>query len=218
MQNKNQGGRIYRASAIKDILRIARERSCQAERRTKKWLAEELGITTVRLTGIEQGTSQVPLDLAIAWCDAVGDKVAKQKILYIYGVALPPTDPRLLESVPAQFINFQSELREAIDQIEIFKQVYLDIRPGRPLKENHLEVAKRAMKQVMDVKQASQCLSAAVEKAIGISVEQTMSSWVQQAVADGVVMRSIDDYEDYAKDRMYEEHVREFLGAQGVMA
>ncbi|GAK11363.1 helix-turn-helix transcriptional regulator [Geomicrobium sp. JCM 19039] len=217
MKNANSH-RLYRASRIKDILRIARERASQPEQRTKQWLSRELGISYRALTAIEEGDAPPTLELAISWCEALEDRIAKEKILYIYGIqALPPTDPRLLADMSTQLINFLQELAEAGAAAKELQRISVSKRPGKEFNPLELEEIQRLLKQILDVRHASYCIANVAEEAWGVARESVKHQWVQQSVANDVVIKSIDEYEKYMKDRNYEQHIQHIVQQNGAL-
>lgn len=48
------------------------------------------------------------------WCHATGAKLNQQAIKHIYGVGLPPTDPRLTQDVNLQLMNYIKQAEEGI--------------------------------------------------------------------------------------------------------
>lgn len=96
---------------------------CEDETLTpKKGLAVHLGITYERLKNIEAGISQVPFELAMDWCDATRAPLNKQAIKHIYGVGLPPTDPRLTSDVNLQLMNYIKQLAPSLTGISIYSR------------------------------------------------------------------------------------------------
>lgn len=195
--------RLYSPSAIGDILRIARERACQEERRTKRYMALALGITVDRLTRMENGTARVPFEIAIEWCRVVEDETALEQIKHIYGMGLPPTDPRLLDSVPTQLANFIRQANQAIDAAKRLMQMSTDLRPGDQVSESN-EVMRDA-EDLLDIKQAAECVLASMKKNWGLNIEKVNQSWMQEAIVDRVVIQSVSEFEKIRKEQFFAE-------------
>ncbi|EZH67932.1 hypothetical protein DH09_08425 [Bacillaceae bacterium JMAK1] len=218
MKNANSHS-LYRASRIKDILRIARDRASQPERRTKQWLSRELGLSYRALTAIEDGDTPPSLETAIAWCDAVNDSLAKQKILYIYGLTpLPPTDPRLLADMSTQLINFVNEIKEAEEAARQLQMISVSKRPGKEFSQIELEEVESLLKQILDVRQASYCIADVAENVWGVAKEHVRNRWIAQSIATGVVVKSVEQYEAYKSEKVYTEHIEKLVAMNGPLS
>ncbi|MGG3798019.1 hypothetical protein [Metabacillus fastidiosus] len=205
MANTFSNIRLYSPSAIGDILRISRERACQVEQRTKRYMADALGITEKRLTGMENGTSQVPFEIAMQWCQILEDYTALTKIKHIYGMALPPTDPWLLESVADQLSNFIQQAQGAIEATEKLLQVSRQRRYGQQFSESEaLEILKQS-EEILDVQQAAECVIAALKMNWDMDVNQLFKNWIQEALVDKVIIPSVSEFENRRKEVFFKE-------------
>ncbi|WP_054634839.1 hypothetical protein [Thalassobacillus sp. C254] len=210
MPNKTRGAQLYKPSAIPLILKIARERACQSERRSKKWLSEHLGITQKRLTNIEDGTAQAPLDLCLEWCDAVEDEVAKEQIQHIYGLGLPPTDPRLLESVPAELANFEKELDEAKKAADEIKGMSQRFRSWAGLPQRDAEQLQNDIaRQILDIQHAAKCLLHAMKNEWNLNQTYVETDWINRAIHNGVIVHRVSDYEELMRERTDQERLKQ---------
>jgi transcriptional regulator with XRE-family HTH domain len=207
--NKISKTRLYSPSSIGDILRIARERACQEERRTKRYIAEALGITSARLTSIEDGYSQIPFELAVEWCNIVEDDTALEQIKHIYGMDLPPTDPRLLFSVPEQLVNFIKQANEAIESAQKLLHISARLRPGDEISQKYESDVLRHAKQILDTKQAAECVLKAMEKKWGLCRETLNRNWIQEGIADRVIIQSVSQYENIKKESFFQNRAVE---------
>ncbi|MED4885048.1 helix-turn-helix transcriptional regulator [Bacillus smithii] len=198
MANTLTKPRLYSPSQIGDILRIARERACQEERRTKRYMAEALGITVDRLTRIENGTAQVPFELAIEWCEIVEDDTALAQIKHIYGMDLPPTDPRLLDSVPTQLANFISQAKQAIEVAKRLLKMSTEIRPGDNLSDSY-DLLKD-VEEFVDIKQATECVLTSLKNNWKVNMDKVNQNWTQEAIHDRVIIPSVSQFESIRKE------------------
>ncbi|USK71733.1 helix-turn-helix domain-containing protein [Peribacillus asahii] len=201
---------LYSPSQIGEILKIARERACQEERRTKRFVSEGLGITVQRLTNIEEGFSNPPFELAVDWCQLVEDYTALEKIKHIYQMGLPATDPRLLESVPNQLINLIQQATGAIGAAESLLQISKDMRPGKPISERTSSDMLHLAEEILDLKQAVEATLSSMRKNWGLDIEQVTKNWIQEALADQVIISSVSHFEDIRKEQYFEERARLF--------
>ncbi|MGM7634206.1 hypothetical protein [Bacillus sp. Hm123] len=208
MANTFSKTRLYSPSAIGDILRIARERSCQEERRTKRYMAKALGITVDRLTRMEEGTSQVPYDLAVEWCNIVNDQTALKQINHIYGMTLPPTDPRLLLSVPDQLNNFIRQAKRAIEAAKALKDISRNRRPGRPFSEHDERSILNLSEEILDVQQSSECVIGSMEENWGLCKDTLHRNWITEAISDHVIIHSVTQFEEIRKEQFFEARAR----------
>ncbi|MDQ0299683.1 hypothetical protein J2S78_002103 [Salibacterium salarium] len=207
MKNKTAKAKLYNPSAIPTILKTARERALKPERRTKRWLADQLGITERRLTGIEDRTSQIHLEECIEWCEAVEDSEALEQIMHIYGIGLPPTDPRLLESVSDQLDNLKPEIEEAFQAAKQIEKLSQRCRPWKGFNEHDQRLAETTAKQIFDIKHAAECLLTAMENQWGLNKEYVEATWINGAISNDVVMRSVSDFEKLRRARTDQERM-----------
>ena len=201
---------LYSPSQIGEILKISRERACQEKRRTKRFVSEELGITVQRLTNIEEGFSNPPFELAVDWCQLVEDYTALEKIKHIYQMGLPATDPRLLESVPNQLINLIQQATGAIGAAESLLQISKDMRPDKPISERTSSDMLHLAEEILDLKQAVEATLTSMRTNWGLDIEQVTKNWIQEALADQVIISSVSHFEDIRKEQYFEERARLF--------
>ncbi|MGG0511540.1 helix-turn-helix domain-containing protein [Bacillus pseudomycoides] len=185
------GTSIYCNSSIGGLLRNARECCENAHYRTKKGLAEYLGITYERLKNIESGFSKVPFELAMDWCDATGAPLNKQAIKHIYGVGLPPTDPRLTSDVNLQLMNYIKQAEEGIAAAKEIMNLQIKTRSWKLDEKKKHEYAVHA-KEIFDTIQATQCVVQALEQVHFGIMEQIQKSWLQKAMSENVIIQSVD--------------------------
>ena len=203
MANKGYQSRLYGPQSIGRILRIARERASQEERRTKRYMAEALGITVDRLTRMENGTAQISFEIAVEWCRIVEDDVALQKIEHIYLNELPPTDPRLLQNVTDQLVNFRRQAEEAIKAVDKLLEISLQQRPGKQMDKNQTEDAYRYAEEILDTYQAAECVLKSMQDQWRLDIDRLKQSWILEAIAEGVVIPSVSAYENLKKDEFF---------------
>ncbi len=205
MTNTLHQTRLYKASQIKDVLRIARERSCQPEYRTKQRMADELGITVARLTRIEDGTAQVTMELAIQWCEIVKDYTALAKVRHIWGLDLPATNPLLQEDVLAQLINFKRQAKQAIEAVTSLLDVSVQLRPGDIAAERFEQELYMNAEEILDMKQATESLLESMRMAWGLDRERLRRGWIQEALNDGILINSVSHYEEIKRGKFFTE-------------
>ncbi|EOW9529607.1 MULTISPECIES: sporulation sigma factor-processing peptidase [Bacillus cereus group] len=182
---------IYCNSSINTLLQNARECCEDATLRTKKGLAEYLGITYERLKNIELGFSKPQFELAMDWCDATGARLNKQAIKHIYGVGLPPTDPRLTNDVNLQLMNYIKQAEEGIAAAKEIMKLQVTTRSWQMDEKKKHEYAVHA-KEIFDTIQATQSVVQALEQVhLGI-MEQIQKSWLQKAMSENVVIQTVD--------------------------
>jgi len=210
MSNNSSRTILYSPSQIGTVLRVARERSCQVERRTKRYLSHALGITERRLTNIEEGHSIPPFELAIDWCRIVKDYTALDKIKHIYQVGLPATDPRLLESVPDQLNNLVQQAEGAINAAENLKRMSKDMRPGRSIDEQTRAELMKMAEEILDIKQAAEATLSSLRQNWDLDYEQVVKNWTREAISDYVIIPSVSYFEDLRKEQYFEERARSF--------
>lgn len=209
MANRQGRKRLYSPSAIGKILKIARERACQEEHRTKRYMAEALGITVERLTRMENGTSHIPFEIAVEWCKIVEDDTALAKIKHIYLNELPPTDPRLLQSVADQLVNFIRQAEEAIKAAQELLNISTSQRPGKKMDDSTIKDVYTNAEEILDTYQASQCVLKAMNEQWGMDVDKVKQSWIMEAIAEGVVIPSVTEYENMKKDEFFRRRMWE---------
>ncbi|PEA84733.1 helix-turn-helix domain-containing protein [Bacillus pseudomycoides] len=185
------GTSIYCNSSISDLLQNARECCEKSELKTKKGLAKYLGITYERLLRIESGQSKPEFELAMDWCDATGANLNKQAIKHIYGVGLPPTDPRLTKDINLQLMNYIKQAEEGIAAAKEIMNLQVTTRSWQMDEKKKHEYAIHA-KEIFDTLQASQCVVHALEQTHFGIMEQIQKSWLQKAMSENVVIQTID--------------------------
>ncbi|WP_153465045.1 helix-turn-helix domain-containing protein [Sediminibacillus terrae] len=194
---------IYRTSSVPSLLRIARERSDNPNMRAKVTLSEELGIDRKRLSRMEEGTSPIPLDLAYEWCKVCGDMVAWRAIKHVYGDGLPPTDPRLIESLPNQLQNYIEQAEEGIKAAKKLLDMSADLRPGIGFNNQQLEEIETLATEIRDTDQASECVLDSLTINWGVSLEEVDRRWTQQALADHIVIPSVDQMDEIKREAVH---------------
>ncbi|MFD2704051.1 hypothetical protein [Salibacterium lacus] len=213
MQNKPAKARLYNPSAIPKILQTARERAIVPEHRTKRWLSEYLGITLNRLTNVENGTAQAPLELCVEWCEAVKDEEAQEQIEHIYGLSLPPTDPRLLENVTGQLANFETELEEAKIAAEEIRRLSQRYRPWTGFTSRDIDVLQENVaRQILDIQHAADCLLTSMKRQWGLNLDYVEAQWINKAISNNVIMHRVSDYEALRKRRTDQERMMQLGG------
>lgn len=190
---------------MRRVLKTARESACQPEHRTKQGLANAIGIQAKRVTGIEDGTSECTLDLAIAWCEAVEDQTAKAKILHMYDLGLPVTNPLLIDNPLTQILNFKRQAAQAIDALDEIMDLSIQLRPGDNMAEKFKEELYRHAEEILDMKQASDCLLESLRVNWGLDRGKLRSNWTLEALADGILIQSVSHYEEIKKNQIYAE-------------
>ncbi|PHA00913.1 sporulation sigma factor-processing peptidase [Bacillus pseudomycoides] len=183
--------RIYSNSAVGKLLKNARECCENAHYRTKKGLAQYLGITNERLTRIEAGLSKPEFELAMDWCYATGAKLNQQAIKHIYGVGLPPTDPRLTQDVNLQLMNYIKQAEEGIAAAREIMKLQVTTRSWQLDEKKEYEYAIHA-KEIFDTIQATHCVIQALEQVHFGIMEQIQKNWLQKAISDNVVIQTVD--------------------------
>ncbi|QWG59943.1 sporulation sigma factor-processing peptidase [Bacillus mycoides] len=185
------GTSIYCNSAIGELLQNARECCDNVQLKTKKGLSKYLGITHERLTRIESGLSKPEFELAMDWCHATGAKLNQQAIKHIYGVGLPPTDPRLTQDVNLQLMNYIKQAEEGIIAAKEIMNLQVATRSWKLDEKKKHEYAVHA-KEIFDTIQATQCVVQALEQVHFGIMEQIQRSWLQKAMAENVIIQSVD--------------------------
>jgi hypothetical protein len=196
--------KLYSNCGIGRILEIARMYSKDPSVRTKKGLAKSLGITIPRLDGIEKGRSEIPLQLALDWCDAVGDATARDMIEHIYGIDLPPVDPRLLDNAENQIINCLRELEEAIKAVERLADIMGKVRPWQDIPENKVEEILDIGREVLGAQHASASLLKSITKRSSVTMQEIERRWILKTMTnEGVLVSSIDSFEDLRRKQVH---------------
>ncbi|PGT60345.1 sporulation sigma factor-processing peptidase [Bacillus cereus] len=185
------GTSIYSNSSMSNLLQNARECCENAELKTKKGLAKYLGITYERLLRIESGQSKPEFELAMDWCDAVKAPLNKQAIKHIYGVGLPPTDPRLTQDVNLQLMNYIKQAEEGIRAAKEIMTLQVTTRPWQMNDANKKEYAQHAI-EIYDMIQATNCVIQALEGVHPGLFEEVKGNWLRKAISESVVVRSVD--------------------------
>ncbi|WP_026701477.1 hypothetical protein [Salibacterium aidingense] len=212
MQNTSTKSKLYSPSSIPTVLKTARERALKPERRTKRWLAEQLGMTERRLTGIEDGTSQIHLEECIEWCEAVEDFLALKHILHIYGISEPPTDPRLLDSVSMQLDNFKTEVEEGFTAAKDIEKLSQHWRPWKGFEDRDRQQMQAAAKQIRDVRHAADCLLTAMDNEWGLNRKYVEATWINGGIANNILMHSVGVYEELRRERTDQERMAQLGG------
>lgn len=182
--------RIYSNSAVGKLLQNARECCENTHYRTKKGLSQYLGITHERLTRIESGLSKPEFELAMDWCHATGANLHKQAIRHIFGVSLPPTDPRLTSDVNLQLMNYIKQAEEGIAAAKAIMKLQVATRSWSIDENTKNEYASHA-KEIFDTLQATQCLVQALEQNFELT-EEVQRRWLQKALSENVVIQTVD--------------------------
>lgn len=207
MANTFTSVRLYPHSKIGDILRIARERASQEEQRTKKYMSDQLGITVERITRMEAGTAQVPFEIAVDWCQLLGDYTALKHIKHCYGLALPPTDPWLLQSVPDQLNNFIHQAHGAIEAAQALLMLSHQRRRESFSENTEREILCLA-EEILDVQQSFDCVIASLQMNWNMDTDTLFKNWIQEALTDQVIIPSISEFEKIRKQEFFEERER----------
>jgi len=206
--NTFSGTGLYSPSQIKHILRIARERASQEEQRTKKYMADALGITVERLTRMEVGTSEIPFEIAQQWCLILEDYTAFKKIKHIYGMGLPPVDPWLLQSVPDQLSNFLDQANQAIEAAQELLHKSTQLRRNEQFSDKDQHDILRLAEEILDVQQASECVIASLTMKWNLDYSTLIKNWTQEALMDKVIIPSVSQFETMRKETFFEERAR----------
>ncbi|EMA6341717.1 sporulation sigma factor-processing peptidase [Bacillus cytotoxicus] len=189
---------IYCNSSINTLLQNARESCEDATLKTKKGLAEYLGITYERLKNIESGFSKPPFELAMDWCEATGARLNKQAIKHIYGVGLPPTDPRLTQDVNLQLMNYIKQAEEGIAAAKEIMNLQVTTRSWQMDEKKKHEYAIHA-KEIFDMIQATQCVVQALTQVHPDIMDQIQRNWLQKAMAESVIIHSVEKLMNLSK-------------------
>lgn len=192
MANMKRPALVYRPSSLRDVLRAAREYSVKENMRTKTGLAEVLGTQRTRIASIEDGTSTISLNEALDWCEACGDQLARQAVLHIFGVSRIPTDPRLIEKLETQLVNYIDQAQKGIKSAQRLLEISTDIRPGRKMKEQLINEIKECAGQIDDTHQASECVLVSIEMNWKVPWAEVQNAWMSEAMADQVAVSTID--------------------------
>lgn len=198
---------IYRASSVSELLKSARESSANEEFKTKTGLSKALGIDLQRLRNIEDGFSHPEIELIRKWCELTGGDTEFQAILNIFGVALPPTDPRLLVDLDKQLVNFIEQAKKAIEVASTMLVQQTKLRPDKPIdKEVNLFITLAEI--FFDIKQATESVIKSLEMNYRIS-EQIEKNWLQKMLLDNVLLTSVDKILDMGKENRIQRRMAE---------
>jgi len=192
------GTSVYCNSSINNLLQNARACCENTELKTKKGLAKYLGITYERLLRIESGQSKPEFELAMDWCDATGARLNKQAIKHIYGVGLPPTDPRLTQDVNLQLMNYIKQAEEGIVAAKAIMNLQVTTRSWRLSEQKKHEYAIHA-KEIFDMIQATQCVVQSLTQVHSEIMDQIQRSWLQKAVSENVIIHSVESLMNLTK-------------------
>jgi hypothetical protein len=185
------------------VLRAAREYSVKENMRTKTGLAEAIGTQRTRIASIEDGTSTISLDEAIAWCEACGDRLARQAVLHIFGVSRIPTDPRLIQKLEQQFVNYIDQAQKGIKSAQRLLEISKDMRPGKKLSERLINEIKECAGQIDDTHQASECVLISIEINWKVPWAEIQNAWMSEAMGDQVAVSTVDKLIGIEKARVY---------------
>ncbi|USK85698.1 helix-turn-helix domain-containing protein [Peribacillus asahii] len=205
MANTFTKTRLYPPSAIGEILKIARERARQEEQRTKRYMAKELGITVDRLTKIENGTAQAPFEIAVQWCQILSDYTALNKIKHIFGMALPPADPWLLESVADQLNNFIRQAQGAIEATKCLLDMSSQRRRNSTFSEHDKQRILELSEEILDVQQSSECVISSLKMNWNLDTDALFKNWIREALSDQVIIPSVTEFDKIRKEQYFEE-------------
>lgn len=125
------------------------------------------------------------------WCDATGANLNKQAIKHIYGVGLPPTDPRLTTDINLQLMNYIKQAEEGIAAAREIMNLQVTTRSWQMDEKKKHEYAIHA-KEIFDTIQATQCVVQALEQVHFGIMEQIQKSWLQKAMSENVIIHSVD--------------------------
>lgn len=192
MGNKERPALVYRPSSLGEILKAAREYSVNENIRTKVALSKYLGMTTARMTAIEDGVSRISLNDALDWCEACGDRLSKQAVLHIFGVSRIPTDPRLIQKLEQQFVNYIDQAQKGIKSAQRLLEISKDMRPGKKLSERLINEIKECAGQIDDTHQASECVLISIEINWKVPWAEIQNAWMSEAMGDQVAVSTVD--------------------------
>ncbi|GGE47976.1 hypothetical protein GCM10011391_28450 [Pullulanibacillus camelliae] len=191
---------LYGGSAIPTILKIARERSTNENMRTKKALADALGTTPYRIAYIEAGVKQINLEDALEWCKVTEDRTAHKAILHAYGYGLPPTDPRLLQSLPNQLVNYIEQAKQGIEAAEKLLSISTQLRPHQRLDEYLVNDIQRLAEEILDTDQAAECVLESIRINLDVDIEDIRYRWIREALADEVVINTVSKMDEIQRE------------------
>lgn len=201
--NADNAAIIYRPSALQTVLQTARECSVNGNVRTKKGLAQAIGISKERVADIENGFSQISQDLALHWCKACEDQLAYQTIMHMFGCDRPPTDPRLVSKLEQQLVNFVDQAEKGIKSAQKLLKISKDMRPGVQLSDSLKNEIKNLAGQIDDTHQAATCVMESIEMNWKVSQAEVINAWTSEAIIDAVAVRSIDEFIRIEKERAF---------------
>lgn len=203
MGNMGRPALVYRPSALGEILKAAREYSVNENIRTKAALSKYLGMTTTRLTGIEDGTSRINLNDALDWCDACSDRMARQAVLHIFGVSRLPTDPRLIQKLEQQLINYIDQAQKGIKAAQALLIFSKDMRPGKKMTDRQITEIKEHAGQIDDTHQASECVLMSIEMNWNIAWADIQNAWTSEALVDRVAVSTVDRLINIEREKVF---------------
>jgi hypothetical protein len=184
--------RVYRSSSLGEVLKAAREYSVKENMRTKTGLAEAIGTQRFRIANIEDGTSTINLDEALTWCEACEDPLARQAVLHIFGVSRIPTDPRLIEKLEQQLVNYIDQAQKGIKSAQRLLEISTDMRPGKKMNEQLINEIKECAGQIDDTHQASECVLISIEMNWKVPWAEVQNAWMSEAMVDQVAVSTVD--------------------------
>ncbi|MFT8930056.1 MAG: sporulation sigma factor-processing peptidase [Sporolactobacillus sp.] len=203
MANMGRPALVYRPSALGEILKAAREYSVNENRRTKIALSKFLGMTTARMTAIEDGVSRISLNDALDWCEASEDRLTRQAVLHIFGVSRLPTDPRLIEKIEQQLVNYIDQAQKGITAAQELLKFSKDMRPGRKLDERQINEIKERAGQIDDTYQSAECVLMSIEMNWGVSWVDVQNAWTSEALVDQVAVSSVDRLISIEREKVF---------------
>lgn len=118
--------------------------------------------------------------------------MACHAILHTYGAGLPPTDPRLIESLPNQLNNFIEQAEEAITAARRLLEISADQRPSIGFSRDKKEEIIKLATEIRDNDQACECALDSLVLNWGVSISDVDRRWTQPALADHVVVTNVD--------------------------
>lgn len=203
MGNVGRPALVYRPSALGEILKAAREYSVNENIRTKVALSKYLGMTQARLTGIEDGTSRINLNDALDWCEACSDRLARKAVMHIFGVSRIPTDPRLIEKLEQQLVNYIDQAQKGIKAAQELLNFSKDMRPGRKFEERQINEIKEHAGQIDDTYQSAECVLMSIETNWGVSWVDVQNAWTSEALVDRVAVSSVDRLISIEREKVF---------------
>ncbi|MCQ2010580.1 hypothetical protein NOM01_11185 [Sporolactobacillus sp. STSJ-5] len=203
MANMKRPALVFRASSLREVLKAAREYSVKENMRTKTGLAEAIGTQRFRIASVEDGLSNISLDEALTWCDACEDRLARQAVLHIFGISRIPTDPRLIEKIEQQLINYIDQAQKGIKAAQELLIFSKDMRPGQELSDRQIAEIKEKAGQIDDTFQASECVLMSIEMNWNIPWADIQNAWMNEALVDKVAVSSVDRLIKIEREKVY---------------